>query len=378
VLRGRVPYRDFHLEYPPGALPVFVVPSALSGAGKFALYSRFFEGLMGICGIAVSAAVASIVARRTTAARRLVAPIALVSFGTLALGPVALSRFDLWPAALTVAALAALVADRRRLAFALLALGSAAKVFPAFLLPAMLIYVWRRNGRRQAILAGGAFVAVALAALAPFLALAPDGVWQSITGQASRPLQIESLGASFLLAAHQVSGLGVAVVSSHGSDNLVGAFPHTFSLVLAAVQLLVIVGLWVVFARGVPNTDRLFRTCAGTVCAFIAFGKVLSPQYLVWLIPLVALVRGRRGVFAGGLLLVAMVLTQLWFPYRYIDLVYALDPLASWLVLARDLVLVGLLVVLVWPDRRGPTPSRSRRRVSLDALWPRARSFSLP
>jgi hypothetical protein len=87
---------------------------------------------------------------------------------------------------------------------------------------------------------------------------------------------------------------------------------------------------------------------------------VLSPQFLVWLVPLVPLVRGRRGMAAGVLLAAALVLTQLWFPYRYWRLVFGLDTEASWLVLARDLVLVGLLVVLAWPSRTraGDGPSR--------------------
>jgi hypothetical protein len=81
---------------------------------------------------------------------------------------------------------------------------------------------------------------------------------------------------------------------------------------------------------------------------------VLSPQFLIWLIPLVPLVRGRRGLAASGVLLVALVLTQLWFPYRYWRLALQQDAISSWLVLARDLVLVLLVVVLAMP-RRAPT-----------------------
>jgi hypothetical protein len=57
-------------------------------------------------------------------------------------------------------------------------------------------------------------------------------------------------------------------------------------------------------------------------------------------------------VVAGALLVASMLLTQLWFPYRYLDLVYELDARASWLVVSRDLALVALLAALVWPQRR--------------------------
>src|SRR5207253_3222137 len=92
---------------------------------------------------------------------------------------------------------------------------------------------------------------------------------------------------------------------------------------------------------------RLLTASAAVLVAFVALGKVLSPQYLIWLAPAVALVRGRRGLAAGVLLGAAMVLTQLWFPYRYWSLALSFAATPSWLVLARDLVLVALLAVIV-------------------------------
>ncbi|HEX3807309.1 MAG TPA: hypothetical protein VHV52_11070, partial [Gaiellaceae bacterium] len=63
----------------------------------------------------------------------------------------------------------------------------------------------------------------------------------------------------------------------------------------------------------------------------------------------VPLVRGRRGLAATGVLTLACVLTQVWFPQRYFD--YALRFRLAPVVLARDLVLVALVAVLAWPDR---------------------------
>ena len=352
TLHGHVPYRDFSVEYPPGALPVFILPSALAGAGHFGTYTRVFEALMGICGMLATAAVAVALVRFETRRARLALALGLAGLGSLALGPVVLSRFDLWPATLTVGAVALLVCERRRSAFALLALAFAAKLFPVVILPPMLVYVWRRNGRRQAVGSGVSFLAVALACFVPFLVLSPHGVWASLAGQATRPLQIESLGASVLLAAHQVAGFGLTMGVGHGSNNLVGSVPHTVAMVQAVLQPLVLIALWIGFYRGPADHDRLIRTCAACICAFIAFGKVLSPQYLVWLLPIVPLLRGRRGLIAGTLLILAMVLTQLWFPYRYLDLVYGFDARASWLVVSRDFTLIALLATLAWPRRR--------------------------
>jgi Glycosyltransferase family 87 len=356
ILSGHAPYRDFAVEYPPGALPVFVAPAVPVPRAHIHSYTQIFEGLMGICGIAAVAAVSLILVRDGAGARRLIAALALAALGSLALGPVVLSRFDLWPAALTVLAMAALVTRRSVLALAVLGLAFVAKIYPVVLMPLVLTYLWRREGRKTALFGAGAFLSVSLAVVLPFLALSPDGLWESVSGQASRPLQLESLGASVLLVAHQISGLTVVVWPSHGSDNLWGSTPDALAKAQSVLQVLVLIGLWIAFARGPADTGRLFRFSAAAVCAFIILGKVLSPQYLVWLLPLVPLVRGRRGLAAGALLLLAMALTQVWFPYRYLDLAFGLDPLASWLVLARDLSLIVLLGLLVWPIRQAGPP----------------------
>jgi hypothetical protein len=93
------------------------------------------------------------------------------------------------------------------------------------------------------------------------------------------------------------------------------------------------------------------RASAAAVCAFVAFGKVLSPQFLIWLVPLVVLVRGRRGLAAGVTMVLALVLTQLWFPFRYWPLALHFAAFPSWLVLVRDLTLILLFAVLLLPRR---------------------------
>ena len=350
MLDGQVPYRDFRVEYPPVALPVFLLPAIGDHRDKLT-YRRSFERLMGICGLLAVAGVALALIALRAEPEQMLAALGFVALAPLALGSVILTRFDLWPAALSVLALAALLFGRDRLGLGGLGLAAAAKVFPAVLVPPALVYVWRRRGRREAAICAAVCAGVVVVCFLPFVVLSPGGVWDSLRRQADRPLQIESLGSSFLLVAHQLSGYGIHLNLSHGSQNLGGALPGAFAAFQSVLQAAVVIALWAAFARGPATPERLVRYSAACVAAFVAFGKVLSPQFLIWLIPLVPLVRGRRGLLASGVLALALVLTQLWFPYRYWDLALRLDERASYLVLARDLVLVALVFVLAIPRR---------------------------
>jgi hypothetical protein len=360
IANGHVPYRDFDLEYPPAALPAFVIPSLLrSPDGNLSGYRAGFEAEMLVCGALTLALMLSILLRLEAGPVRIGGALAFAAIAPLLLGSVVLSRFDLWPAVLTTGALAAFVAGRQRLGAGTLGLAVAAKLFPAVLVPLAAAWIWRRNGRREALVSLGVFAAVLGACFLPFLVLSADGVWHSVTTQTGRPLQIEALGAGVLLVAHHAGGLGITMHSSHGSQNLAGGGPDALAAIQTVFQALAIVAAWVWFARGAATRERLIQASAAAVCAFVAFGKVLSPQFLIWLIPLVPLVRGRRGLGATALLATALVLTQLWFPFRYWDLALRFDELSSWLVLLRDLVLVALFAVLLVPTGRGRAASRS-------------------
>ena len=319
ILDGQVPYRDFDVEYPPGALPVFVLP-AIRGD-----YASVFAWLMA----ALGAVTVVVVARVRLAAA------AFVAVSPLLVGALLLSRFDLWPAALATAAVVALLEERHRLGWSLLGAAVAAKLWPLAIVPVALAWA-RRHGQIRAVAWGAAVLALAFV---PFVLVAPGGLWDSISGQLSRPLQIESLGASFLTTFGDPT-----VVTSHGSQNIPG---HGWvEATGTAVQITVLVGVWVAAWR---RPYDLPRFAAAATAAFIAFGKVLSPQFLVWLVPLVPLVRGRRGVAAAAMLVTALLLTQAWFPRHYWDYVYEGD--LAWVVLARDIALVALVAVLALPAR---------------------------
>ena len=355
IADGKVPYRDFAVEYPPGALPMFALPG-LAEPGKnqqvSAGFRRTFETLMWMCGAVALLAMAVVLRVLRRSDLNVWAALCFAAVAPLLLGSVILSRFDLWPAAICVAALAALVSNRLRLGHALFGLGITAKLFPVVFVPLGVAYVWKRAGRREALICLALLAGVVGAIFLPFVVLSPGGVWDSLSVQLSRPLQVESLGASLLLVSHHVFGFGLAGETSHGSQNVAGSAAGVLAVATTVLQVGVLGWIWTSFARGRGDGEALVRSTAAALCAFVALGKVLSPQFLIWLIPIVPLVRGRRGLGASVLLGSALVLTQLWFPFRYFRLALHFEQGLSWLLLARDLTLVALVAVLVVSWRR--------------------------
>jgi len=353
---GLVPYRDFGFEYPPGALPAIVLPALVTGTVH--AYRIAFVAELALVGVVAVLLLDAVLRRLELPRRERILSLAVVALAPLLLGGVILTRFDLVPAALVLAALALAVAGRRRAAALVVGVGAAVKLYPALLLPPLAIDAWRRGGRRElAIVLGLAVAPVALAYIA-FFALAPDGVLDSLGRQIGRPLQIESVGAGLLLALLQAFGMGLGWTSGSGSQNLTGTGAGVLAALQGVAQVVAVVLVWVAYARGPSTAERLVRYGAASVVAFVALSKVLSPQFLVWLVLLVPVVGGPRRRAALALTVVACALTAVWFPARYWDLVRDFDPLVSWLVLLRGLVLLGLLAALTWPATE-PAPSRS-------------------
>ena len=353
MMNGEVPYRDFGVEYPPGALPVFLLPSL----GPEPSYRGWFEVLMWVCAVATVAFVALTLTALGATREHLFGAVTFVALAPLALGSVVLTRFDYWPAALVAGALTAFVFGRSKLGFAVLGLAVTAKIYPLVLLPLALLLVRRRQGSREALLGLACFAVVLALVVVPFLVIDAGGLIDSVGGQLERPLQIESVGSSLLLAAHQLGFYEATVVHSHGSQNLGGPAPDAFATVHAFAQLAAIAGTWILFARGHVGRAGFLAAAAASVVAFVAFAKVLSPQFLVWLIPVVPLVLGRIGVIAAGLLATALVTTQLFFPYRYWGVV-ALEN-EAWLVVVRNALLIALFAVLLVAIRREREEPRS-------------------
>ena len=345
-----VPYRDFQLEYPPAALPVFALPSVFDGYD----YRSVFQYLMLLCDMGLVVGVASIAGFWPSVAAAL-AP--------LALGSVVISRFDFWPATLAVWAVAYLLRSRPYLSAVLLGTAFAAKLWPAALAPLIVVWLVRTADTRAALRWLLAALATAAAWFLPFVVLSPGGIGHSFHAQLGRPLQIESLGGSILLAIHHATGSSLRMVTSFGSQNLAGTGVHATEIATTIVGISALVAVWLLFVAGAPTRERLLASCAAAVAALVAFDKVFSPQFMIWLIPFVLVVRGRRGMFAGTLLYAALILTQTWFPANYWRLALEFAPMQSGEVLARDLCVVALFVVLAWPALQHEVLGEHRSRI---------------
>lgn len=336
---GELPYRDFAVEYPPGALAAFVTPTFFGHN-----FNETFWWMMGALGVVGLGCVA--LCRPGPAA------LGFVAISPLLIGSYLPTRFDLWPTALLVGSLAALLRDRHRLGWALLGAAFTVKLFPFVVMPLAAIWTLKRAGPRELARSLAIGAAVVAAVFGPFAVLAPHGLYESLWGEFSRPLQIESLPAAVIMTFGHPH-----VILSHGSLNLSGE--GALAAIITALSAVAIVSIWLGFARGPAERERFARLAAACVCAFVAFGKVLSPQFMIWLVPLVALTRGRRGLGAASLLAAALIDTEIWFPERYWPYVYHQH--LAWLVLLRDLLLVALFAVLSLPEL-GLLGSSSRAR----------------
>jgi hypothetical protein len=360
VADGQIPYRDFRLEYPPAALPLFALPLAGHKTLSAHTYYRNFAALATMLMAVTIAFTALSLWRLRRPRRNVLVALSLLAASAIALGSLVYTRYDVWPAALVAAALALLL--NRRTAVAALALGVAiaAKLYPLVVLPLVVCFVWRRSGRRQALRALLLATAAAVAIVAPFVAIAPGAVEAAVRVQLEHSLQIESLGSAALVtlaklgitfgdvALHSQTSTGLATTTS-----LAGSGTGTALAVLSVARVVVLLWIWVSFARGPATADRFLCSTAAALTASVALSPVLSPQFLIWLLPVVPLLQGGRGIVATAILAVGVALTHAWYPYRFFAFVDHLHTGDLALLLVRDLALVVLLLALITPRRLG-------------------------
>ena len=274
----------------------------------------------------------------------------MVAASPLLVGPVFLNTYDLFPALLTIGAVLAFLHRRERTTYVLLALAVAAKIYPIVIVPIVLVESWERGGRDAARRAFAWFAGVLVLVHLPFAIMGPGGLRFSYWVQIKRGLEVESLGGAVVLFLDRI-GVYHATLRDEapGSRDAVGALPQALAVLSTLVVIAAVAWITALYVRG--RRDRLLAAAA-VVTAFVAFGKVLSPQYVVWLVPLVP----TAGLAASGVFVAALALTHAEFN-RFSEphgTVAHWGQVLSWWILARDLVLVALFVLLALRLRAGP------------------------
>jgi hypothetical protein len=240
--------------------------------------------------------------------------LALPLLATMAsLGGLPLLRFDLVP---TVIAIAALLAIHRRPAWfgALAGIGAAIKVWPLFLL----FGEWERKRLRRSALAAALSVAAIFAITAVFLGN-PFGF---LDDQGGRGLQVESVAALPWKLTESITGEGQHVEARYGSNEIDSGVADGVAdaLDFAALAVLVAAAVWWHFRERRIREGRLelsdvalSRDFIFAVCLlFVVVSRVLSPQYMIWMVGLSAVVlssRHTRIARAAWLTVAATVLT---------------------------------------------------------------------
>ncbi|WP_031483299.1 glycosyltransferase family 87 protein [Streptomyces bicolor] len=285
--------------------------------------------------------------------------------GVPLLGPTVYARYDVMVTAVAVAALLA-GARRPRLMGALTAFGAMLKVWPVLLLVA----ARRRAAWGWAVLTAGALAAV--------FALAMPGAFAFLTFQRDRGTEVESLGSLVFHVARRYGWDG-QVLLNYGSVEFLGPWVDvvsTAALVLSGLAFGWLL-LWRLRARRF-HAHTLADAAFVAVLMFVTTSRVISPQYLVWLVGLAAVClcfRGSRMRLPVALVLAASFVTVLEFP-AWFSHVVASDALGVTLLFLRN----GLLVLATLLAARELWRSTVTRAAPLPvpAQATRAKETSLP
>ncbi len=357
---GAHPYSAaLQIEYPPLAVPFFRIPGHVGNLGQYMLW---FSITMGVITLLAGALTTLTAARFWPRGGRLYIASALFPLAVALTGAIIVNRYDVVVALVLAGFLLCLAARWYVAAAMVLGMGFALKLTPAALLP--LVFILLGKPRRW-LLPAFAFGATALVPFLPYLFSSPGGLWHVFQYYLERPLQIESVLGTPLLFGQLLGADWATWVHSHGSHALVA--PGT-DFLASSSSVFMLLGLGLVYWLIWRSREHLRATPAdqavavlALILALIAFGKVLSPQYFIWILPAWVLVAARDRTIAilGGL---TLFLTQVEFPKLYWSLLemqwFALLP-----VVLRNTLVVVLFVVIALRLRElphGPDTSLSR------------------
>jgi Glycosyltransferase family 87 len=358
IERGDLPYRDQELEYPPFSLVPLQLPALFSEETDG--FVRAFQWEMIVFDLAIVLLLALGLPGRP---REVISALGVYTAGVVLLSgvilddsvidqaPLALSRFDLVPAFLVLAAVLARDAARSATWSALLSVATMVKAFPFLLYPALL------RGERS-------WRTVAVAAAAPILYAGivvvawGDSFFSAITYHSERELQIESVAATPFEVA-SLMGAGAAPTPGHGGFDLISSGAG----VAKWLWVLLGIGAYLMVVRaGWRSRVSNLRLVTAVLAVLVVFATVLSPQFLLWLLPVSAAAYGlgRENL----VLLVAVVLTQVTMQ-NYADVFdNSFEGGFVWPLAARNFLLLAYLGLVCAPillSRREPVAGRPVR-----------------
>ncbi|MCA1688100.1 MAG: glycosyltransferase 87 family protein [Actinobacteria bacterium] len=332
------------MEYPPGSLPAFVPPALFSTDATG--YTTLFSSEMALALVA-TLILTALAARRMRGSWSWAVPAATLAAAAIMLYPVAVTRYDALVALVLALAVhgAALGGRYVLLAYAALGLGAAAKLVPA------LATVPLALARGKVVRGYAVFFGVLALFFAPAVLLGGAGFLGSFAYHADRGLQVESLAASVLMQLGRVSD----VVFGYGAFEVRGQGVELAGLSLPVTGVLLLVTALFVYReyrKGRFGVEAFPRYAAALILAFMLGSKVLSPQYVIWLLPLVPLSAGGvAGICVSAIFLAICWTTTQVFPIHYDDLVNLRAPGPD-LLLTRNLLLVLLwILLLLLPER---------------------------
>ncbi len=349
---GEVPYRDFGFEYPPLALPFLVLPGVLCypfGGLEVERYAWLFHtecfGLA-LAGLGLLYGLLP----RFYAGRNIGWRLAAYTVGCGLISIFLMQRFDMAAAFLTLVAFWFFYRDKPGWAGVALGLAVLTKLYPAVILPPMLLYMWYVRPLRPQIwwlltgfgIAGGVV-------LAPFVLIGTDGLRAFVAFHSERGLEVETVFAGVVVFARYLGLTEARVENQFTAFEIISPWSKplaTASTILTIIGLLLIYfWLWRNLRRQSDKLplDWVITAASLSILWFILANKVLSPQYLIWLLVLLPFWRGRAKII---LLLLALPLSLLPFPFL-VDWLTRLDAVPYIILAVRNGLLIALLGLLL-------------------------------
>ena len=373
IVNGEMPYRDFLFEYPPLAIPPLLLPKlvvdVIGGQAQRYGWVLVVENI-GLV-IATAACLVPLVRRGWSAVST---GRTLAGYGLLVVAtPVLFWRFDALPTLLMMLGLLAFAYGSRLPSGIALGAGIATKIFPAVVVPILVLAdLMRRQWLKPALLIAGTLAAVAVVGFVTWIGAGMHELY-FVQYHADRGVQLESLLSSIAMVGQLLGAPPAQVFNAFGSfqiDSPVLTGLPWLEIVIGVVLVgAVAVSTFLRFradvrARGEVQPQTLVTQLLAALLVVLLAYRVLSPQFIVWILPLAALrPRAEFWVF-----FVLCLMTLAVYPLTYSGLV-ALDERAMLLLIARNALMFGLLVWLLGWGTTAPSPGSNVEGVAaLDPL----------